>query len=119
LADGQSNRSYSVSQLSHRMHNMNGVNDNTELTKSHSQSLSHNSLSAHNSINNDCRNKSKSNHNQIIPSSSLHSLTEYDSEWNFGSSTRISNWKDNELDIYVDKNYVITTNNKNRYRNPI
>ncbi len=115
IADGQSNRSYSVSQISHRLNNSHSIADNAELTKSH-QSL--NGLSAQHSYTNSHKKyRNKANHNRLIPTNSLHSLTEYDSDWNYGSPTRLANnWKDNEVDIYVDQNYVISTNGKNKYR---
>jgi len=112
IADGQSNRSYSVSQLSHRLNNNSqGLVDNPDLTKSHQ------SLSQHYYTNSHKKQRNKANHNRLISTNSLHSLTEYDSDWNYGSPTRIPNtWKDNEVDIYVDQNYVISTNGKNKFR---
>ena len=106
IADGQSNRSFSVAR------NPQTIADNRELTKSH-QSLS--PMSGHQSYTYSHKKQRKKgqHNNRLIPTNSLHSLTEYDSDWNYGSHPRVvNNWKDNELDIYVDQNYVISTNGR-------
>ena len=109
IADGQSNRSYSMARNAHT------IGDNRDLTKSH-QSLS--VISAQQSYGkNHKKQRKKGQHinNRLIPANSVHSLTEYDSDWNYGSQPRVGNWKDNEVDIYVDQNYVISTNGRNKY----
>ncbi|CAG2158575.1 unnamed protein product [Oppiella nova] len=114
IADGQSNRSYSMARNSH------SIGDNPELTKSHQSlsALSRHQPYNHNNNNNNSHKKhrKKGHHNRLISTNSLHSLTEYESDWNYGSHPRIANnWKDNALDIYVDQNYVISTNGRNKY----
>ena len=52
--------------------------------------------------------------NRLNSTSSLHSLTEYDSDqWINGH--KIDNWKDNQVDVYVGKNQVVATNNNGKY----
>lgn len=109
IADGQSNRSYSMARSAQT------IGDTRELTKSH-QSLSmisgqHCQAKSHKKQ----RKKGHHSNSGLISANSVHSLNEYDSDWNYGSQPRVANWKDNEVDIYVDQNYVISTNNRNKY----
>ncbi|CAN8000489.1 unnamed protein product, partial [Ixodes pacificus] len=102
-ADGQSHRSYS--QMSNKYR---GGLGNPEVRKSQ-QSLSalsgnHSFLDAHAGPPGRllANGKKRGAHNgRLASASSLHSLNEYEAEWN----GRTENWKDNEVDIYVGQNH--------------
>lgn len=112
-ADGQSHRSYS--QMSNKYRGL----GNPEVRKSQ-QSLSalsgtHSFLDAH--VGPTTRplpnGKKRVLHNgRLASASSMHSLNEYDSDWN----ARTENWKDNEVDIYVGQSHVAPSHNKYHHR---
>ncbi|RWS27891.1 uncharacterized protein B4U80_05627 [Leptotrombidium deliense] len=67
-----------------------------------------------NHLNSSKKKASKNNNHchRLNSTSSLHSLTEYDSDpWNSAAiiEPKLSNWKDNEVDIYVGQNHVVPT----------
>ncbi|XP_074597842.1 leucine-rich repeat and fibronectin type-III domain-containing protein hattifattener isoform X2 [Brevipalpus obovatus] len=45
--------------------------------------------------------------NRLNSSSSMHSLTEYDSDWHNTGHHKMPGWKDNGVDVYVDKNQLL------------
>ncbi|XP_076304312.1 uncharacterized protein LOC143222148 isoform X2 [Tachypleus tridentatus] len=100
--DGQSHHSYT--QLSHRFGDPSCLG-NPDIRKSQ-QSLSQ--LSGHHSFLGSHisappkKKKTQRNNKQITSASSVHSLTEYESDWN----GRSDNWKDQEVDIYVGQTHV-------------
>ncbi|KAL3217612.1 hypothetical protein MRX96_032245 [Rhipicephalus microplus] len=112
-ADGQSHRSYS--QMSNKYRGL----GNPEVRKSQ-QSLSalsgtHSFLDAH--VGPTTRplanGKKRVLHNgRLASASSMHSLNEYDSDWN----ARTENWKDNEVDIYVGQSHVAPSHSKYHHR---
>ncbi|KAM7283663.1 leucine-rich repeat and fibronectin type-III domain-containing protein 3 [Ixodes scapularis] len=113
-ADGQSHRSYS--QMSNKYR---GGLGNPEVRKSQ-QSLSalsgnHSFLDAHAGPPGRllANGKKRGAHNgRLASASSLHSLNEYEAEWN----GRTENWKDNEVDIYVGQNHVAPAHSKYHHR---
>lgn len=112
-ADGQSHRSYS--QMSNKYR---GGLGNPEIRKSQ-QSLSalsgtHSFLDAHVGTGGRPMGKRKysGQNGRLASASSMHSLNEYDTDWN----GRTENWKDNEVDIYVGQNHVAPTHGKYHHR---
>ncbi|CAN7991153.1 unnamed protein product [Ixodes hexagonus] len=113
-ADGQSHRSYS--QMSNKYR---GGLGNAEVRKSQ-QSLSalsgnHSFLDAHAGPPGRilANGKKRGAHNgRLASASSMHSLNEYEAEWN----GRTENWKDNEVDIYVGQNHVAPAHGKYHHR---
>lgn len=113
-ADGQSHRSYS--QMSNKYRSGLG---NPEMRKSQ-QSLSalsgtHSFLDAHaGTASRPIANGKKRGvrNGRLASGGSMHSLNEYDSDWN----GRTENWKDNEVDIYVGQNHVAPTHGKYQHR---
>lgn len=112
-ADGQSHRSYS--QMSNKYRGL----GNPEVRKSQ-QSLSalsgtHSFLDAHvgPTTRPFANGKKRGLHNgRLASASSMHSLNEYDSDWN----ARTENWKDNEVDIYVGQSHVAPSHSKYHHR---
>jgi len=105
-ADGQSSH-HSYSQLSSRFTNGACTLPHTDLTKPHPNDPF---IASH--INSKMNRKKSCN--RLNSTSSLHSLTEYDSDqWINGH--KIDNWKDNQVDVYVGKNQVVATNNNGKY----
>lgn len=101
-ADGQSHRSYASNK-----YNGNHFLGNPEIRKSQ-QSLSQ--ISGHHSfIGSHLSMPHQKKKDRLTSASSLHSLTEYSSDWN-----ERSNWKDQEVDIYVGQNRAIPTHAKYR-----
>ncbi|XP_067125591.1 uncharacterized protein [Centruroides vittatus] len=101
-ADGQSHRSYTSNK-----YNGNHFLGNPELRKSQ-QSLSQ--ISGHHSfIGSHLSMPHQKKKDRLTSAGSLHSLTEYSSDWN-----ERSNWKDQEVDIYVGQNRAIPTHAKYR-----
>ncbi|XP_064466265.1 nyctalopin-like [Ornithodoros turicata] len=109
-ADGQSHRSYS--QMSNKYRNGLG---NPDIRKSQ-QSLSalsgtHSFLDAHAGTEGRPVGKRKQG-GRLASASSMHSLSEYDTDWN----GRTENWKDNEVGIYVGQNHVAPAHGKYHHR---
>ncbi|RWS12765.1 uncharacterized protein B4U79_01184 [Dinothrombium tinctorium] len=99
----QSPKAYS--QLSSRFSNQNGT------LQHHKSNPNLNGAYLTNNHSNTSKKKANKGHDQRLNStSSLHSLTEYDSDpWNNATiiEPKLENWKDNEVDIYVGQNHVV------------
>ncbi|XP_022241874.1 vasorin-like [Limulus polyphemus] len=109
-ADGQSHRSYT--QLSHRFgdHLSLGNPDIRKSQQSLSQLSGHHSFLGSHISAPPKKKKTRRDNKRITSASSVHSLTEYESDWNGKSD----NWKDQDVDIYVGRTHVAPPHGKYR-----